>query len=273
MKTAPAKRGISFNRTRQGDDLSLRIAGKQYRTHKIVAILFIMSLSLFLTAGQVHAGIYAAAASLQPAMDRIVEAFKAECGFTMKGVYGASGTLARQLDMGAPFDLFLSADERWARYLEDKGKLERVSPLVECPLVLWWSSEKAPLLGLVKDGNVRVAIADPAVAPYGLLAKVYLERIGVYEKLFGAGRLILAGTVLQAALAAKSGGVDAALIPLSVALKLGGTWTRVPVVPTRVFGGLVRGRNTQEAIAFMKFLKGPEAAELFRESGFEPVRP
>jgi hypothetical protein len=55
-----------------------------------------------------------------------------------------------------------------------RGKLEKVRPVAECPLVLWWESAEDPSLYLVKDKRIRVAIADPEVAPYGALAKEYL---------------------------------------------------------------------------------------------------
>jgi molybdate transport system substrate-binding protein len=179
--------------------------------------------------------------------------------------------LARQIEMGAPFDLYLSADEKWARYLEEKGKLERVRAVAECPLVLWWDSEKAPSLDIAKGGKIRVAIADPELAPYGALAKKYLEQTGEYEKLDREERLIVAGDVLKAGLAAKSGGAGAAYIPLSIAKKLGGSWTKVPMPPQRLFGGIVTGRNALAALVFFDYLYTPESAELFLEAGFEPV--
>jgi len=220
---------------------------------------------------QASAEVFAAAASLQPVMEKIAAQFEKDKGIHMDSVFGASGQLARQIEMGAPFDLYLSADEKWARYLEEKGKLERVRAVAECPLVLWWDSEKAPSLDIAKGGKIRVAIADPELAPYGALAKKYLEQTGEYEKLDREERLIVAGDVLKAGLAAKSGGAGAAYIPLSIAKKLGGSWTKVPMPPQRLFGGIVTGRNALAALVFFDYLYTPESAELFLEAGFEPV--
>lgn len=217
------------------------------------------------------AEVFAAAASLKPVMEKVAAQFEKDKGIRMDGVYGASGQLAKQIEMGAPYDLYLSADEKWARYLEEKGKLEKVRPVAECPLVLWWASEKVPSLDLVKDAKVRVAIADPAVAPYGVLAKNYLEKAKLYGKIENENRLIIAGDVLKAGLAAKSGGADAAYIPLSIAMGLGGSWTRVPVPPQRLFGGIVKGRIPLAALVLFDYLKGPQAVKLFRDAGFEPV--
>ncbi|MFA0833140.1 MAG: molybdate ABC transporter substrate-binding protein, partial [Methanobacterium formicicum] len=218
------------------------------------------------------AEVFAAAASLQPVMEKIAVQFEKEKGIHMDSVFGASGALARQIEAGAPFDLYLSADEKWARYLEEKGKLEKVRPVAECPLVLWTASEKAPSLDLVKDAKVRLVIADPAVAPYGALAKAYLEKIRAYARLEKESRLIVAGDVLKAGLAAKSGGADAACIPLSIAMKLGGGWTKIPMPPQRLFGGIVKGRNALAALVMFDYLKTPQAGKLFREAGFEPVQ-
>ena len=217
------------------------------------------------------AEVFAAAASTQPVMEKIAAQFEKEKGIHMDSVFAASGQLARQIEMGAPYDLYLSANEKWARYLEEKGKLERVQAVAECPLVLWQDSEKAPSLDIAKDGKIRIAIADPELAPYGALAKQYLEKTGEYEKLDREERLIIAGDVLKAGLAAKSGGAGAAYIPLSIAQKLGGSWTKVPMPPQRIFGGTVTGRNALAALVFFEYLYTPQAADLFLEAGFEPV--
>ncbi|KUK88585.1 MAG: Molybdenum ABC transporter, periplasmic molybdate-binding protein [Synergistales bacterium 58_81] len=232
----------------------------------------LLLLFFLVTAGTADAEVFAAAASLQPVMEKIAQEFEKEKGIRMDAVFASSGQLAKQIEMGAPYDLFLSADERWARYLEEKGKLEKVRPVAECPLVLWRDSAEAPSLDLVKDKKIRLAIADPEVAPYGALAREYLEKIGEYEDLDKDERLIIAGDVLKAGLAAKSGGADAAYIPLSIAKKLEGSWTKVPMPPQRLFGGIVKDRDALAALVFYDYLFSPRAADLFRKAGFEPVQ-
>ena len=239
---------------------------------RIWAGLFVLSIFCLAIPGSAHAEVFAAAASLQPVLEKISQEFEREKGFPMDGVFVASGQLAKQIEVGAPYDVFLSADEKWARYLEEKGKLEKVRPVAECPLVLWWDSAEAPSLDLIKDKKIRVAIADPEVAPYGVLAKEYLEKIGAYESLNDDERLILAGDVLKAGLAAKSGGAGAAYIPLSIAIKLEGSWTKVPMPPQRLFAGIVKDRDAPAALMFFDYLFSPPSAELFREAGFEPVQ-
>lgn len=206
-------------------------------------------------------------------MEEITEAYEEKNGKSPTGVFAASGTLARQMEMGAPYEFFLSANEEWARYLEKKGKMILVRPLAECPLVLWWNRENAPSVDLLESSTIRLAIADPAVAPFGVLAKKYLERKGFYQKLLEEQRLLLAGTVLQAALSVKSGGVDVALIPLSIALKLEGSWRRINAKPVKLFYGLKNGDIDEDATAFLEFVKSPESRQIFRKNGFEPVSP
>ena len=221
---------------------------------------------------QASAETVAAAASLQPVMEKLVVQFEADKGMKVQSVFDASGNLARQIEMGAPFDVFLSADEKWARYLEEKGKLEKVRPFAECPLVLWWSKKDAPRMEMMTEKAYRVAIADPQTAPFGKLAKKYLESKGWFDPIQKQNRLIIGGDVLKTGLAAKSGGADLAFLPLSIAMKLGGTWTKVPVEPQRLFGGLVKGRTVLAGRAFFDYLKSDRAEPLFREAGFEQLR-
>ena len=242
-----------------------------FRPASRLAGALLLLAGLFAVSSSAQAEVFAAAASLQPVMEKVAIQFEKDKGIRMDAVFGASGQLARQIEKGAPYDLFLSADEKWALYLEEKGRLEKVRPVAECPLVLWWGSEKAPFLDLAKNAKIRVAIADPAVAPYGALAKNYLDKAGLWAKIEKENRLVIAGDVLKAALAAKSGGADAAYIPLSVAMGLGGSWTKVPVPPQRLFGGIVKGRSPLAALLFFDYLETPAASKLLREAGFGPV--
>jgi molybdate transport system substrate-binding protein len=246
---------------------------RQANIKTLVAGIMVILLVLPAVAAAAEPSLYAAASSLQLVMEEITKAYEVKNGNSPTGVFAASGTLARQMEMGAPYEFFLSANEEWARYLEEKDKLVRVRPLAECPLVLWWTREDAPSVDLLQSSKIRLAIADPAVAPFGVSAKKYLERNGTYRKLLEAKRLVLSGNVLQAALSVKSGGVDVALIPLSIALKLEGSWHRISAEPVKLFYGLKNGDIAEDAIAFLGFVKSPESRQIFRKNGFEPLFP
>jgi len=255
------------------DEIKGLVRMRQQANLKILVTGIMIFLFMLPAVAAAEPSLYAAASSLQLAMEEIIKAYEVENGNSPTGVFAASGTLARQMEMGAPYEFFLSANEEWARYLEEKDKLVRVRPLAECPLVLWWNRKDAPSVDLLQSKEVRLAIADPTVAPFGVSAKKYLERKGTYQKLLEEERLVLAGNVLQAALSVKSGGVDVALIPLSIALKLEGSWDRISAESVKLFYGLKNGDIAEDAVAFLYFLKSPESRQIFRKNGFEPLFP
>ncbi len=221
-----------------------------------------------------NSGTVAAAASLQSLMEHVVPWFNEQRGYDLQRVYGASGTLARQIESGAPFDLFLSADEQWARYAEEKGLLEgEPLPFATMPLVLWHPEEKAPALDILRSEKLIVVIANPETAPFGRRAKAYLIEKGLFEAIETSGRLIIGGDVLKTGLAAKSGGADLAILPLSTASALGeGSWTLLAAEPQTLFGGVVKGRSAPATEAFWVFLRSPEAAAFLQQFGFLPPR-
>ncbi|TDY63259.1 molybdate transport system substrate-binding protein [Aminivibrio pyruvatiphilus] len=237
------------------------------------AVFLVFSLLFMAPSLPARAEILAAAASLQPALEKALPQFNREHGANLRGVYGASGNLVRQIENGAPFGLFLSADEKWARYAREKGLLDGDPlPFVKMPLVLWRMGSDAPSLGLPGSDGLRVAIANPETAPFGRMAKEYLQEKGFFEKIEKSGRLILGGDVLKTALAAQSGGADMAILPLSVALRLeGGKWTELDTPPQVLFGGLVKGKKTAHLEAFWAFLRSPGAEPVMKEFGFIPV--
>lgn len=217
-----------------------------------------------------RAEILAAAASLQPALEKALPQFNREHGANLRGVYGASGNLVRQIENGAPFGLFLSADEKWVRYAREKGLLDgEPLPFAKMPLVLWRMGSEAPSLHLLCSDGLKIAVANPETSPFGRMAKEYLQGKGYFEKIEKSGRLIFGGDVLKTALAAQSGGADLAVIPLSVALRLeGGKWTELDTLPQVLFGGLVKGKKTALLEAFWAFLRSPEAVPVMEEFGF-----
>ena len=248
---------------------------KLYRNRWVFSILaFFLVFGAALPSSAENAGTVAAAASLQSLMAKTIPWFNEQRGTGLQGVYGASGNLARQIESGAPFDLFLSADEKWARYVEEKGLLDgEPLPFAAMPLVLWHSGETAPSLEILRSEKLTVAIANPETAPFGRRAKAYLMEKGLFEAIETSGRLIIGGDVLKTGLAAKSGGADLAILPLSTASSLGeGSWTLLDAEPQTLFGGVVKGRSTPAIEAFWTFLRSPEAAPFLKEFGFLPPR-
>jgi len=245
----------------------MRNLSKIVRRITLNLLLFSFLLGLFASSAQ--AELLAAAASLRPILEQAAQLFEKEKGIRVGLIFGTSGKLALQIEMGAPFNLYLSADEHWARHLEGKGILDNVRPVAETPLVLWWNSDIAPSLDLVEGKNYFIAIADPDTAPFGALALEYLEKTGILEQLKVEDRLIISGDVLKAALTAKYGLLTAALIPMSIAKMMEGSWTRTPMAPQRIFCGIVGKRGSRTSLEFLEFLFSPKIQELFQEAGFE----
>ena len=222
-----------------------------------------------------------AAASLKTALDEIAAGWTAKSGVGIKTSYAASSALAKQIEEGAPADLFISADLDWMDYVE-KRNLVRAGTrgnLLGNSLVLaatkdWTKGDikiepNFPLAGLL--GNERLAITNVATVPAGKYAKAALEKLGVWNSV--ASKLAEAETV-RAALALVARGeaplgivyrTDAAVEP---GVKIVGTFpedSHPPIVYPAVL--LVNSKNVR-AEEFLRYLAGPEARAAFERNGF-----
>jgi molybdate transport system substrate-binding protein len=224
----------------------------------------------------------AVAANLNFAMPEIAAAFKRSSGREVKLAFGASGNFSRQIREGAPFELFLSADEANVKMLAaagrtvDEGRVYAVGRLVVFAPAQSPVQPDPALAGLgeaVRSGTVRrVAIANPELAPYGRAAREALERQGLWEAL--QGRIVLGENVNQTAQFALGGGVEAAFIPLSIVVAPGfkdkGRWAAVPeTLHGRIVQRMVLVKGAGEtARRLYSFLSGPEAREILARHGF-----
>ncbi|MDH5316710.1 MAG: molybdate ABC transporter substrate-binding protein [Gemmatimonadota bacterium] len=163
-----------------------------------------------------------AAADLQPAFSELGALYEEVTGEPVVFSYGASGSLAEQIEHGAPADLFCSADESYVRALAGRGILDQstVRVYAEGRLMLAaLRSSGIPLdsLGdLLRPAVKRVAMANPEHAPYGRAARQALVSAGIWEAV--APRIVLGENVRQAAQYLLTGAVEAALLSRSLAL-------------------------------------------------------
>jgi len=224
----------------------------------------------------------AAAADLQSAMPEIASLFRKNTGKTVKVVYGSSGNFFQQIQQGAPFDLFFSANLDYANQLEAAGLVEpgTVYRYATGRIVLWVPSE-SPLdlgkgLAVLADPAVRkIAIANPAHAPYGQAAVAAMKKKNLYDRV--SGKLVLGENISQAASFVATGSADAGIIALSAALSPGlkgkGRYLEVPDAdypPIEQACVILKGsRQKQRAREFLEFMKTPEAAQILRRYGFE----
>jgi molybdate transport system substrate-binding protein len=168
----------------------------------------------------------AAAADLQFALDEIVAQFRRETGVDARVTYGSSGNLARQIEQGAPYELFLSADEAYVRRLAERGLTRDRGHLYAIGRIVLFVPRGSPLqadpqlAGLARrlaSGQLeRLAIANPEHAPYGRAAEQALRKLGLWERV--QPHLLFGENVSQAAQFAASGNADGGLIAYSLAL-------------------------------------------------------
>ncbi len=168
----------------------------------------------------------AAASSLQFALPEIVHLFERETGRSVRVTFGSSGNLMRQIIQGAPFELFLSADESYTRALAARGLAPGEGKIfAQGRLVLFAASGSAlkvdaDMTGVgaaLGAGKLRrFSIANPEHAPYGMRAREVLRHKGLWEKI--KSRLLLGENVSQAAQFAATPGADGGLIAYSIAI-------------------------------------------------------
>ena len=224
----------------------------------------------------------AAAADLNPVLTEVAARYKSETGNSVRLSFGASGNLNQQIKNGAPFDLFLSADEDYARSLIKEGFAEKDSlyRYAVGRLVLWIPAtstldlQEKGMSVLLDPAVKKIAIANPLHAPYGRAAAAALRHFGLYEKV--ADRLVLGENVSQAAQFVESGNAQAGLVALSHAVAPGmkekGKYWLVPpdAYPELNQAAVIlsNSRHKQQAAAFLEYLKGSEARSIFEQYGF-----
>lgn len=224
----------------------------------------------------------AAAADLQFVFKEVAGRFEKQTGTPIKMSFGSSGNFFAQIQNGAPFDLFFSADMEYPEKLEAGGLTEpgTLYQYARGKIVLWAPNESgvdvSHGLTALSDAKVKkIAIANPAHAPYGRAAVAALKTAGIYEKI--SEKLVLGENISQAANFVASGNADAGIIALSLAIsptmKSKGRYALIPVesyLPLNQAGVVIKASQKKEtAKCFVEFLKSPEIVELMKEYGFE----
>jgi molybdate transport system substrate-binding protein len=229
----------------------------------------------------------AAAADLSYCIDDIAAAFRKEVPqASVKISTGASGSFFAQIRNGAPFEVFLSADMDYPRELARLGDADgaTLAPYALGRIALWSADGKLDVaqgLALVRDARVtRLAIANPATAPYGRAARAALERGGLWAAV--QGKLVIGENVAQAAQFVQSGNAQLGIVSLaslrSPRLAGAGRFYLIPdagIAPIEQ-GAIVtrRGRANPLAARFVRFLGSPAARAILERNGFGlPAQP
>jgi molybdate transport system substrate-binding protein len=228
----------------------------------------------------------AAASDLKFALEEAAALFERDTGQRLRLVFGSSGNFYSQILQGAPFGMFMSADEDFVFRLADAGRtldrgrlyaLGRIGILVPHGSPLQPDGQLRDLAAALRDGRLRkFAIANPEHAPYGARAQEALQHAGLWEAI--APKLVLGENISQAAQFATSGSAQGGIVAQSLALappvaRLGrfdlipAAWHR----PLRQRMALLKGAPPVLQ-AFHDFLSTPPVQAIMVRYGFETPR-
>jgi len=223
----------------------------------------------------------AAASDLSFAIKEVIGEFEKQTGHHVKLSLGSSGNFFAQLQQGAPFDLYFSADIGYPKKLEEAG-LTVPGSLYRYAVgrVVLWAPKGSPLevskgLTVLRDPAIRkIAIANPKHAPYGRAAVAAMEHAQVYVDV--KDRLVLGENISQAAQFIESGACDVGIIALSLALapvmKNAGSYWEIPAEshPPLEQGAVILKQSKQQEVArqFLAFMQGPQGQEMMTRYGF-----
>lgn len=234
------------------------------------------------TAEAQNAPVIAAASDLTFALNEVAKAFRADTGREVNLTFGSSGNFTRQILQGAPFEMFLSADESFVFQLADRSKTPDRGVLYALGRIVFFAPKGSPLKtdasladlrAALSDGRVkRFAIANPEHAPYGRAAEQALRAQGLWDKIHPV--LVLGENVSQAAQFAASGSAQGGIFAYSLALapNVGerGTYVLLPGEwhePLRQRMVLLNEAG-ETARRFYAFVQAQPARDIFRRYGF-----
>jgi molybdate transport system substrate-binding protein len=241
---------------------------------KLLAVALVLGLAIQLRAAPVTVF---AAASLTESLKEIAANYEKQSGDKIGFNFAASGTLARQIEEGAPADIFFSADETKADALEQKGWLvkETRKSLLGNSLVIVTVLDGPAIhspADLTNAAIQRVALGDPKIVPAGTYAKAYLEKNGLWSGV--EPKMIPCESVRAVLAAVESGNVDAGMVyktdaAISKTVKVA---FAVPVADgpriTYPLARVIHAPNPAAAQKFLDYLAGSEAAAVFARHGF-----
>jgi molybdate transport system substrate-binding protein len=223
----------------------------------------------------------AAAADLKFALSDLAGEYKKRTGAKVNVTYGSSGNFFAQLQNGAPFDLFFSADMVYPRKLEAAGLAdpETLYKYALGRIVIWTRADanidvaKQGWNLLVDTGVQKIAIANPEHAPYGRAAVAALQKAGIYEQV--KSKLVYGESISQAAQFVQSGNAQAGIVALSLAVSPGMKDGKRWEIPADMHPAIEQGaiilraaNNKAQARAFLQFVKSADGRATLEKFGF-----
>lgn len=222
-----------------------------------------------------------AAASLTNAMQDIAAVYKKETNVDVVSSFASSSTLARQIEAGAPADLFISADQKWMDYAIDKKAVDAASRVTLLGNSLVVVAPKAsaqgevainketPWSSLLKGG--RLAVGDPEHVPAGIYAKEALQKLGAWETLapeLAPAEDVRGALALVARNEAPLGIVYGSDAVAEKGVKVVGTFPEDSHKKVEYPVAIIDGHKNATVSAFYDYLKGPQASAIFKRYGF-----
>jgi molybdate transport system substrate-binding protein len=224
----------------------------------------------------------AAAADLQSAMQDVAARFERQTGKKVKVIFGSSGNFFQQIQSGAPFDMFFSANLDYPKKLEAAGLIENGSyyEYAKGKIVAWVPNDSkidltSGLKALLDPSVKKIAIANPLHAPYGQAAVSAMQKEGIYDK--AKDKFVLGENISQAASFVVSGSADIGIVALSLALspnmKDKGRYTEIPADEyppiEQACVILSSSKNKEIAQQFLSYFKSAAVGDLLVGYGFD----
>jgi len=218
----------------------------------------------------------AAASDLTPAFTEIGSRMESSKSVKAVFTFGSSGLLSKQIEQGAPFDLFASASEGFVEKLESQGLVRQGSRRVfaQGGLVIWQRQDAVTAVNSLEDLSLlavrRIAIANPEHAPYGLAARQALESKNLWDAV--KEKIVFGENVAQAFQFAQTGNVDVAIVARSLATRPQGRSVAVepaahaPIDQTLCI--LRRSEQPEVCRQFVEFLLSPDGRAVLQQYGF-----
>jgi molybdate transport system substrate-binding protein len=218
----------------------------------------------------------AAASDLIPAFEEIGREFQSSTGTQVVFDFGSTGLLTRQIENGAPMDLFAAANVDYINELEIKGLIVPGTKAIYARgrIVIWTAKngklEVDSLNDLAKPEVHRIAIANPDHAPYGRAAREALENSGIWESV--KPKLVYGENIRQTLQFAQTGNVEVAIVALSLAQQSDGHWTLIPDTLHRpldqALAVIKATQNEKQAREFASFVTSEKGRAVLAKYGF-----
>ncbi|WP_208094514.1 molybdate ABC transporter substrate-binding protein [Mucilaginibacter agri] len=250
----------------------------QFKLRIVITACLLISLSGWAQAQKLRVAV---AANAQFVAKKLAEQFKKESGVDADLIVSSSGKLTTQIEQGAPFDLFLSADMKYPQELSDKNlTLDQPRIYAYGQLIMWTLNKSAKLTqpsDLISSVYTKIAVANPSLAPYGEATMQTLDKLKLTVQL--KDKIVYGESIAQVNQYLLSGATEVAFTAKSIVLdpeqKGKGKWVEVseklyqPIAQGVVILKSSSGQQLLDAQKFYTFLFGPKAKKILKAYGYK----